>query len=1058
MLGSFAIDGIEYIESFESRVLVEHRVPGLAGNYFQDMGTVPNTIVISGTKNGDEARDNFLTGIREIFNKGEPTTFVADINTATDITDVVIEDLDVTEIGGNPDSFRYLVKLRKYVKPPEPPQTSLLDTDILGDALNIVDALDVLDALGSIPNLGDPTEPVRGALDMVKAATGGLDQAVNDLRDLFSGAATESPATVPEAVGPSESVASAEELRIDPADPRIDRATGSVLQNMLETPEKAETARRLARGVQDGTLAGILGDDSDAAKQLAGAHGTEPLLLVPPGQDAALVLDAASPLEAPPTIIFRTAASDLRDDPARLGAALEAVGRTFEFFQRGELGPCDSSPSAIPVANLVPSTFCHVPVVVPDIPVGERLEGEPEEIDPSAPDLRIDPADPRIDVGAKFALQRMLKVPEMAVDAARLIRAINGETLAGIFGDDLGVAVQVAHAHGTERWLLVPKGEDAAVVLDAAVPLEAPPTVIFRGDTPNIRDIPARIDPALQKASRTFELWQRRQLGPCVDSASAIPVPNLVPPSFCRLPGTDLVVLVTKTGTEPGLPGPVISGARVQVEGLSTTSELTTRFTDETGQARFPDLAHGSYRVTAGKEGFKDAGTEVVHPGDQVQPASFLGAPSAAPLLGVPILLQLAQSKLFKFKVKNRLFDEVVPDVRVVVFLKGEIVGLTGVTDSKGEVEIGLSDSEYELSIRPKHRLAGPVGPGVGQAGGSGPDRIWREMEAEITVKDEKVEKVKGENITTDGDTVTIKLQPVWMRSPNRSSRPSDESATISLIVLHGTGTKSIKSAINTFMTNGEISAHYVIDLDGQVVKMVHEEDQAHHAGESQWFLNDSVNEFSVGIEIVHENGSGKLYTQAQYDELLDKPGLVEGTIDPGLLNRIRAEHIEIGAEKIVGHSDIATVSPPEVTARRLARKATDPGVEFDWSKLAIEGFGPNVKHIVDVASMYGGLFDTSPNSRLQMGDNDAGHRYGNVVRPSLSGIIAEMQKDLGAIGYFGSFNGTYDEVTFWTVAMFQDHVFSAGSPHPDGADGSPQFERGQVDKLTAIRIKEIRP
>ena len=66
MLGEFELDGIEYIESAESRALVEHRVPGLAGNYFQDMGTVPNAIVIAGSKSGDEERDNFLTGVREI--------------------------------------------------------------------------------------------------------------------------------------------------------------------------------------------------------------------------------------------------------------------------------------------------------------------------------------------------------------------------------------------------------------------------------------------------------------------------------------------------------------------------------------------------------------------------------------------------------------------------------------------------------------------------------------------------------------------------------------------------------------------------------------------------------------------------------------------------------------------------------------------------------------------------------------------------------------------------------------------------------------------------------
>lgn len=188
MLGTFSLDNIEYIESSESRAFVEHRVPGLAGNYFQDMGTVPNSIVIAGSKHGDEARDNFLSGIREIFNKGEPTTFVADINTATDITDVIVEDLQVAEVGGSSNSFRYIIKLRKYIKPPEPPTTGLLDIDtgIFEDAMNLVDtAMNAIDALTSIPNFGDPTGPLRQALDGVKTATTGMDAMVNDLKSLF---------------------------------------------------------------------------------------------------------------------------------------------------------------------------------------------------------------------------------------------------------------------------------------------------------------------------------------------------------------------------------------------------------------------------------------------------------------------------------------------------------------------------------------------------------------------------------------------------------------------------------------------------------------------------------------------------------------------------------------------------------------------------------------------------------------------------------------------------------------------------------------------------------
>ncbi len=204
MLGEFALDDIEHIQSSESRALVEHRVPGLAGSYFQDMGSVPNTITIRGSKTGDDARDTFLTGMRELFNKGEPTTFVADINTATDITQVVIEDLDVEEIGGVPDSFRYMVTLKKYVEPPEPPATGLLDEGIFGDAMSLMDGLNAIDALGSISNLGDPTPPVRESLDIVKVATGGLDGVVSDLNDLFNKevAASSPPTPVEGGVAP----------------------------------------------------------------------------------------------------------------------------------------------------------------------------------------------------------------------------------------------------------------------------------------------------------------------------------------------------------------------------------------------------------------------------------------------------------------------------------------------------------------------------------------------------------------------------------------------------------------------------------------------------------------------------------------------------------------------------------------------------------------------------------------------------------------------------------------------------------------------------------------
>ena len=188
MLGDFALDGIAYVESYESRALVEHRVPGLDGNYFQDMGVTPNTIVIAGTKTGDDDRDDFLTGIRKMFNQGDPVSFAADIDTATDITDVIIEDFRAGEIAGSPDSFEYFIKLRKYVPPPQPPADSFPGSDLLGDALGALGAMDVLDSLVQIPGLADPSTPLKGAMDGIKQATSGLSGATAPLKKIFGGA------------------------------------------------------------------------------------------------------------------------------------------------------------------------------------------------------------------------------------------------------------------------------------------------------------------------------------------------------------------------------------------------------------------------------------------------------------------------------------------------------------------------------------------------------------------------------------------------------------------------------------------------------------------------------------------------------------------------------------------------------------------------------------------------------------------------------------------------------------------------------------------------------
>ena len=145
--------------------------------------------------------------------------------------------------------------------------------------------------------------------------------------------------------------------------------------------------------------------------------------------------------------------------------------------------------------------------------------------------------------------------------------------------------------------------------------------------------------------------------------------------------------------------------------------------------------------------------------------------------------------------------------------------------------------------------------------------------------------------------------------SPNFDAR----TLPISMIVLHYTGMPNASDAIAR-LTDAEakVSSHYLIAEDGQVMRLVAEENRAWHAGKSRWRQIDDVNSASVGIEIVnpgHEFGY-RPFPDTQIEALIP------------LMADIQARYA-ITRGNIVGHSDIAP-----------ARKQ-DPGELFPWARLA---------------------------------------------------------------------------------------------------------------------------
>ena len=185
MLGDYEMPRIERIHAVERRRLSRFSVPGLAGELQQDLGHDSLAVEIVGSLQGDDARDGFLSEIRQRYQAGDPLAFVADITSATQLDQVLIEALEVSEHNEWAGAFQYRLVLRQYVEPPEPPTPidelgAGLDADLDLLAALGLDGLELPDLLGAVPDLGDPVAPVLPALDAVKSATA-------PLKDLLAG-------------------------------------------------------------------------------------------------------------------------------------------------------------------------------------------------------------------------------------------------------------------------------------------------------------------------------------------------------------------------------------------------------------------------------------------------------------------------------------------------------------------------------------------------------------------------------------------------------------------------------------------------------------------------------------------------------------------------------------------------------------------------------------------------------------------------------------------------------------------------------------------------------
>ena len=153
--------------------------------------------------------------------------------------------------------------------------------------------------------------------------------------------------------------------------------------------------------------------------------------------------------------------------------------------------------------------------------------------------------------------------------------------------------------------------------------------------------------------------------------------------------------------------------------------------------------------------------------------------------------------------------------------------------------------------------------------------------------------------------------------SPNFNPKKR-ASKKIKFIIFHYTGMKNESEAINKLTDiQSEVSSHYLIKNNGNILAMVPDLYEAWHSGKSSWKNYKSLNMNSIGIEIAnpgHEFGYKK-FSKKQIFSLLR-------------LSKLLIKRYKISPKNILGHSDIA----PE--------RKKDPGEKFPWKYLSNNNVG----------------------------------------------------------------------------------------------------------------------
>ncbi len=155
-------------------------------------------------------------------------------------------------------------------------------------------------------------------------------------------------------------------------------------------------------------------------------------------------------------------------------------------------------------------------------------------------------------------------------------------------------------------------------------------------------------------------------------------------------------------------------------------------------------------------------------------------------------------------------------------------------------------------------------------------------------------------------------IKTTFNYSPNFNTRKRNIKQ-IKFIIFHYTGMKKESDAISRLIdTQSEVSCHYLIKINGEIIRMVPESYIAWHVGKSSWGNYKSLNKDSIGIEITNPGHefNYKKFSKKQVFSILK-------------LSKFLIKKYKINIKNILGHSDVA----PE--------RKKDPGEKFPWKYLS---------------------------------------------------------------------------------------------------------------------------